>query len=94
MKSDEASGESYSVSPVESENHLQLRNGYVQVHAPAPMPAREPEPEPSDDLLRCLCGALLARWVAAGLELKCRRCKRTTLIPYPKRTAFTRARPT
>jgi hypothetical protein len=32
---------------------------------------------------RCACGALLARWVAAGLELKCRRCKRTTLIPFP-----------
>jgi len=45
----------------------------------------------ADDLLR---GALLARWVAAGLELKCRRCKRTTLIPYPKRTAVTRRQPT
>lgn len=47
----------------------------------------------ADDLLRCVCGALLARWVAAGLELKCRRCKRTTLIPYPKRTALTRRSP-
>jgi hypothetical protein len=46
-----------------------------------------PEPLAADDLLRCVCGALLARWVAAGLELKCRRCKRTTLIRYPKRTA-------
>ena len=89
MKSDEASGESCSVS-VENESHFQLSGGYVQVHAHAPLP----EPEPSDDLLRCLCGALLARWVGAGLELKCRRCKRTTLIPYPKRTSFTRARPT
>ena len=53
-----------------------------------------PEPVAADDLLRCLCGALLARWVSAGLELKCRRCKRTTLIPYPKRTAITGARPT
>jgi phage FluMu protein Com len=49
-----------------------------------------PKPVAADDLLRCVCGALLARWVAAGLELKCRRCKRTTLIPYPKRTAVTR----
>ena len=33
--------------------------------------------------VRCGCGALLARWVATGLELKCRRCKQTTLIPFP-----------
>ncbi|MES1176419.1 MAG: hypothetical protein ABUL62_18995 [Myxococcales bacterium] len=52
-----------------------------------------PDPVAADDLLRCACGALLARWVAAGLELKCRRCKRTTLIPYPKRTAITRPHP-
>ena len=52
-----------------------------------------PEPVSADDPLRCVCGALLARWVAAGLELKCRRCKRTTLIPYPKRTAITRRDP-
>ena len=30
---------------------------------------------------RCLCGSLLARVVAAGVELKCRRCKRTLLVP-------------
>jgi hypothetical protein len=42
--------------------------------------------------VRCSCGALLARWVAVGLELKCRRCKRTTLIPFPKSVA--KARPT
>ncbi len=34
--------------------------------------------------VRCGCGALLARWVATGLELKCRRCKQTTLIPFPR----------
>jgi len=43
----------------------------------------------AESALRCLCGALLARWVSAGLELKCRRCKRTTLIPFPARTAKT-----
>jgi hypothetical protein len=37
--------------------------------------------------VRCSCGALLARWVATGLELKCRRCKRTTLIPFPNSIA-------
>lgn len=40
--------------------------------------------EAQNNGVRCTCGALLARWVTAGLELKCRRCKRTTLIPFPK----------
>jgi phage FluMu protein Com len=31
--------------------------------------------------VRCECGNLLARVVANGVELKCRRCKRTVLIP-------------
>jgi phage FluMu protein Com len=31
----------------------------------------------------CECGALLARWVATGLELKCRRCKRILIIRFP-----------
>ena len=31
--------------------------------------------------LRCGCGSLLARRVAAGVELKCRRCKHTVLLP-------------
>lgn len=30
---------------------------------------------------RCACGSLLARVVADGVELKCRRCKRTVVIP-------------
>ena len=30
---------------------------------------------------RCLCGSLLARVVAGGVELKCRRCKRTLVVP-------------
>ncbi len=30
--------------------------------------------------LRCGCGSLLARRVASGVELKCRRCKRTLLL--------------
>ncbi len=38
---------------------------------------------PSDDgeHLRCLCGSLLARYVPGGIELKCRRCKRTVTVP-------------
>jgi hypothetical protein len=31
-------------------------------------------------LVRCLCGSLLARYVDRGLELKCRRCKRTVTV--------------
>ena len=30
---------------------------------------------------RCLCGSLLARVCRDGVELKCRRCKRTLLVP-------------
>lgn len=30
--------------------------------------------------LRCCCGSLLARVVAGGLELKCRRCKHATVL--------------
>jgi hypothetical protein len=33
------------------------------------------------DDLRCACGSLLARRVQEGVELKCRRCKRTVVIP-------------
>ncbi len=36
--------------------------------------------EPQADC-RCACGSLLARWVEGGVELKCRRCKRTVLVP-------------
>lgn len=30
---------------------------------------------------RCHCGNLLARLVADGVELKCRRCKRRVVVP-------------
>jgi hypothetical protein len=33
------------------------------------------------DNLRCHCGSLLARLVPGGVELKCRRCKRTITVP-------------
>jgi hypothetical protein len=32
--------------------------------------------------LRCGCGSLLARRVAGGVELKCRRCKRTVVLTF------------
>jgi hypothetical protein len=31
--------------------------------------------------LRCECGNLIARLVAGRVELKCRRCKRTIMLP-------------
>ena len=31
--------------------------------------------------VRCECGNLLARRVEGGVELKCRRCKRTVVLP-------------
>jgi hypothetical protein len=47
------------------------------------MPKRE-ELSPASGIAgdcRCLCGSLLARVVEDGVELKCRRCKRTLLVP-------------
>jgi phage FluMu protein Com len=32
---------------------------------------------------RCVCGNLVARVVADGVELKCRRCKRVLLVAVP-----------
>jgi phage FluMu protein Com len=34
-----------------------------------------------DSSLRCGCGNLLARIVAEGVEIKCRRCKRHVVVP-------------
>lgn len=34
--------------------------------------------------LRCQCGSLMARVTAAGIELKCRRCKRVVVVPLPR----------
>ena len=36
---------------------------------------------PAMDDVRCDCGSLLARWTAAGIEIKCRRCKRLVVLP-------------
>jgi hypothetical protein len=47
-------------------------------------PDQHPEPirAANDDCdLRCLCGALLARMVEGGVEIKCRRCKRVVIVP-------------
>jgi hypothetical protein len=36
---------------------------------------------PNDGELRCICGSLMARVTPAGVELKCRRCKRVIVVP-------------
>lgn len=48
----------------------------------SPRSVFEPPPAcaPAHDC-RCACGSLLARLVPGGVELKCRRCKRTQVIP-------------
>ena len=44
------------------------------------MSAAPARPTP-DAACRCVCGSLVARVVADGIELKCRRCKRMLLVP-------------
>jgi hypothetical protein len=67
---------------------------FISSRPPAPvekemLPCRDAVPEkgahdPASDC-RCLCGSLLARVVDGGVELKCRRCKRTVLVPLAER---------
>lgn len=38
--------------------------------------------EHGGDELRCLCGSLLARRVPGGVEVKCRRCKRSVVLAF------------
>jgi len=42
---------------------------------------REPGNRQDASECRCLCGSLVARRVPDGVELKCRRCKRTVVLP-------------
>ncbi len=37
------------------------------------------QPDATGDF-RCLCGNLLARLVPGGVELKCRRCRRSVVV--------------
>jgi hypothetical protein len=46
-----------------------------------PVSASAPPPLPEGADCRCLCGSLLARLTPGGVELKCRRCKRTLVVP-------------
>ncbi len=46
----------------------------------------ECQPEGPEGEVRCLCGSLLARLVPGGVELKCRRCHRTRVVPLERGT--------
>ncbi len=43
---------------------------------------------PAGDQCRCHCGSMLARVVAQGLELKCRKCKSLVLITHDELVAM------
>lgn len=45
------------------------------------MPSPDVSARAEAEEVRCACGSLLARLTAAGLELKCRRCKRLVVVP-------------
>jgi hypothetical protein len=49
---------------------------------------------PRGDDFRCCCGSLLARLTPHGVQLKCRRCKRTILVAITARRSAERASPT
>ena len=57
---------------------------------PAPTAPRTCTPAPHGEDCRCDCGGLVARIVEAGVELRCRRCKRTLLVPWSAREAWIR----
>jgi phage FluMu protein Com len=42
---------------------------------------------------RCLCGSLLARVIEGAVELKCRRCKRTLVVPISPDAHSKRGKP-
>ncbi|WP_224361461.1 hypothetical protein [Hyalangium versicolor] len=50
-------------------------------------------PESNGDDVRCMCGSLLARLVPGGVELKCRRCHRTQLVPLEQAMPLDQAVP-
>jgi hypothetical protein len=45
------------------------------------MATRRERPRGDSHECRCLCGSLVARRVPEGVELKCRRCKRSVVVP-------------
>jgi phage FluMu protein Com len=56
-----------------------MQNRTQQNHSKAVLTTKQ------ETSLRCGCGSLLARVVAEGVELKCRRCKRHVIVPFDTR---------
>jgi hypothetical protein len=54
---------------------------------PSMSAAASPRTDPAASACRCVCGSLVARVVADGIELKCRRCKRKLLVPLSRDTS-------
>lgn len=52
----------------------------LRVPVAAGDPAARPRMQPQGDECRCSCGALFARVVREGLEIKCRKCKAIVII--------------
>lgn len=60
---------------------------------PAPNAPRACTPSARGADCRCDCGGLVARIVEAGVELRCRRCKRTLLVPWSAGEGWVRPAP-
>jgi phage FluMu protein Com len=45
------------------------------------------DPRDNKTQLRCHCGSLLARLVAEGVQIKCRRCKRHVILSIETKRA-------
>ena len=58
-----------------------MRPTLAAVERPARERARACACRAAGEDVRCDCGNLLARRVEGGVELKCRRCKRTVVLP-------------
>ncbi|NNL65980.1 MAG: hypothetical protein HKP30_07055 [Myxococcales bacterium] len=58
------------------------------LHHPNPAVDAAPVETRSDGDCRCRCGSLVARVVAGGVEIKCRRCKRNLLVPWSANGAW------
>jgi phage FluMu protein Com len=43
---------------------------------------KEGRSDEQSDEIRCDCGQLVARWYEAGIQIKCKRCRRLVSIPF------------
>lgn len=58
------------------------------LHHPSSAGDAAPVETRDDGDCRCRCGSLVARVVAEGVEIKCRRCKRNLLVPWSANGAW------